>query len=565
MKSSVSAVHNAPLVILATLLLLFNAAVADRMVVTYEPGTGQQVLNDLKKQGWTLAVDIPEGNSFTLTRPASKSRGAVVSELSGVRGVTAAQPDGKIYLQSTCHGVDNTVFAASDGSTETLPWGIKKVQADDPTLLTGNKPENVIFCILDTGVDATHPDLSAPGNTLKGCSPPECPHNWDKDSLGHGTHIAGTIAARRTGKGVLGVMSSGAHVYAINIFGDAAVMNESDLVSAWDSCVNYLKSVKASKPNTKMVINMSIGGPGPANPAISAKVDSLYKRGDILFFSAAGNAGTTAVAYPGGYPNVVAVAAVDQDNNVPAFSQKNSDVEIAAPGVGVLSSSTVAKSTITIASDALIVNPAVAASSFGPTAVKGSSGTASGTLVDCGDGQKTCSAASGAICLVRLGGDMCSQVTNCKAGGGVGIIFVNTNGDECSAMVSGSIETCPFPAAAVSRAYAESLIAAGVTATVNGNAKPQSYALKTGTSMATPHVSGVAGLLWSFYPKCSNSEVRKALVATAAPVNGSGAGAGLAQAKAAVDYLKTHPCTGAVTALNSSDTTKSLKLSRKMI
>ena len=198
----------------------------------------------------------------------------------------------------------------------------------------------------------------------------------------------------------------------------------------------------------------------------------------------------------------------------------------------------------------------------------GSTGSASGSLVDCGDGQAPCTAASGAVCLVRLGGDLCAQVTNCKAGGGVGIIFVSTTGDQCSAIVTGSIQACPFPAAAVSQSYAASLMSTTkVTATVNGNAKPESFAIKTGTSMATPHVSGVSGLVWSFFPKCSNAEVRQALTATAMPANGDGAGAGIVQAKAAVDYLYSHPCTGVpkTKSTKGKSTSKSQEISRRMI
>ena len=77
--------------------------------------------------------------------------------------------------------------------------------------------KNILFCVIDSGVDARHPDLA--GARLAGCikGTRGCPHRWDADLspvggelYGHGTHVTGTIAAARNGRGVVGAAAGGA-------------------------------------------------------------------------------------------------------------------------------------------------------------------------------------------------------------------------------------------------------------------------------------------------------------------------------------------------------------------
>jgi hypothetical protein len=84
------------------------------------------------------------------------------------------------------------------------------------------------------------------------------------------------------------------------------------------------------------VINMSLGG-GRSSVFERRAFDSLYNNNNILSIASAGNAGNTQTSYPAGYDSVVSVAAVNSEGVVADFSQKNSTVELSAPGVGVLS------------------------------------------------------------------------------------------------------------------------------------------------------------------------------------------------------------------------------------
>lgn len=142
----------------------------------------------------------------------------------------------------------------------------------------------------------------------------------------------------RNGLGVVGVAAEKARIYAYNIFGWWGSFYESDLLDAWDWCLAELDRLKSAvDPDMKLVVSMSVGGPGPPAPEIEAELNAHYARGDVLFVAAAGNDGTSDVSYPAGYTAVVSVAATAWDNSVAWFSQYNYDVEMAAPGVHTLS------------------------------------------------------------------------------------------------------------------------------------------------------------------------------------------------------------------------------------
>jgi hypothetical protein len=143
------------------------------------------------------------------------------------------------------------------------------------------------------------------------------------------------------------------------------------------------------------------------------------KRGDILFVASSGNNGTSPTLladgelstdvnpgnYPGSYPEVIAVSAVDCANNLAPFSQKNPSVDLAAPGLHILS--TASRNDVlpgTMASGFSSVQPRIRVQSAGPRASQlGSSGTGkfTGKVADCGTGSVPCPEARDSICMVQ--------------------------------------------------------------------------------------------------------------------------------------------------------------------
>lgn len=205
---------------------------------------------------------------------------------------------------------------------ETTPYGIGMVQA---TQVSDSLVSNRKVCIMDTGYSLGHEDL--PSATVTGFSKPAT-GDWFNDGNGHGTHVSGTIAAiGGNGVGVVGV-NPGDHlfIHMVKVFDDAGNWAfGSDLVDGVNECV-------AQGAN---VISMSLGG-GASSATEQAAFDNAFANG-VLSIAAAGNAGNSSLSYPASYSSIMSVAAVDSSKNVASFSQYNSQVEIAAPGVNVKS------------------------------------------------------------------------------------------------------------------------------------------------------------------------------------------------------------------------------------
>ncbi len=202
------------------------------------------------------------------------------------------------------------------------PWGVPHVQATEAQS-NGSTGDGVKVAILDSGVDANHEDLEvAGGHSVFGDSP------YD-DGNGHGTHVAGTVAALDNDLGVVGVAPD-ADVYAVKVLDD----------SGSGSYAGIAEGIEWAIENDMDIINMSLGG-STSSSVLKEYVDLAYEEG-LLVVAAAGNSGTwlgwfDTVGYPAKYDSAIAVAAVDQNNSRASFSSTGDALELSAPGVSVLS------------------------------------------------------------------------------------------------------------------------------------------------------------------------------------------------------------------------------------
>jgi subtilisin family serine protease len=234
---------------------------------------------------------------------------------------------------------------------------------------------------------------------------------------------------------------------------------------------------------------------------------------------------------------VVSVAAVDSALVVADFSQQTNQVELAAPGVAVRSTVSMGKGT----EESLVVGGA----GYEATAMEGSNQTpASGALFRCNavDGFGSpgdCAGAAGKICLISRGNiSFAEKAVECESQGGNGVVIFNN----APALFSGTFgETVvSIPGVGVSGTDGAELEGkTGQSSTVTTTIGNYSY--YDGTSMATPHVAGVAALVWSHDTSCSNDQVRSALTSTAVDLGTAGRdnayGYGLVQAFDAVAFL----------------------------
>jgi thermitase len=191
--------------------------------------------------------------------------------------------------------------------------------------------------IVDTGIRATHEDLVGkvancarsiglvPGGTSGSIREGSC-----ADDNGHGTHVAGTVAARANNrKGVAGVAFDSPLAICRALSGPLGTGTTADVAN----CITWVHD-KGAK-----VISMSLGGGG--STTLRQAVNYAWRGGGAggsVLVAAAGNDGDATLNYPAAYANVVSVAATDNRDRRASFSNANRDVQVAAPGVDVLSS-----------------------------------------------------------------------------------------------------------------------------------------------------------------------------------------------------------------------------------
>ncbi|MBW6474412.1 MAG: S8 family serine peptidase, partial [Anaerolineaceae bacterium] len=260
--------------------------------------------------------------------------------------------------------------------------------------------------------------------------------------------------------------------------------------------------------------------------------NNLYSAG-ILSIAAAGNEGTTAYNYPASYSSVVSVAAIDSNKVVAEFSQYNNQVELAAPGVSVLSTVPfLNNASITVAGETCNGHPVEFAAL----------GEANGVLED-GGLCTTTGSWTGKVVLCQRGDiSFLDKVMNVQnSGGTAAVIYNNEPGDLLATLGEGSSS---IPAIGITQEDGNTLIVKlGQSAVVESSFEQNvsAYEAWDGTSMATPHVSGVAALIWSANPNWTNVQIRNALTGSALDLGNAGRdvyyGFGLVQAKAALDLL----------------------------
>jgi subtilisin family serine protease len=254
--------------------------------------------------------------------------------------------------------------------------------------------------------------------------------------------------------------------------------------------------------------------------------------------------------YPSGYDSVMSVAAVDSDANIADFSQINSKVEIAAPGVSVLSTVPTGSMMDVVLNTGLGDTDVVPMDNFPIPTVP-----VTGNLVECGlaGTAADCGDATGQICLIERGlYTFAQKAVSCETAGGVGAVVFQRAGDDVSGPVLGTLGDTHvgIPVVGTDRVTGLALrdTYLGTSATLSFTLSHYDYDFYSGTSMASPHVAGVAALIWSNHPECGPTDIRTAMNATAVDLGTPGRdkyfGNGLVQAQDAAAYLDQNGCSG---------------------
>jgi major intracellular serine protease len=209
-----------------------------------------------------------------------------------------------------------------------VPRGVELIQA--PQLWNTTKGKGIKVAVLDTGCDINHPDLK--DRIIGGWNfTDDDRSNPDifTDYNGHGTHVAGTIAATENNAGVIGVAP------------EAGLLIVKVLNKAGSGKYEWIiKGIRYAIEQNADIISMSLGGPADV-PELHQAIQAAVEKG-ILVVCAAGNEGdgddsTNEFAYPGCYNEVISVGAINLERDSSDFTNSHNQIDVVAPGEAILS------------------------------------------------------------------------------------------------------------------------------------------------------------------------------------------------------------------------------------
>ncbi len=403
---------------------------------------------------------------------------------------------------------------SADNSNE-LTWGLIAIGAPGAWNYTLGLKE-IVVAVIDSGLDYRHPEFA--GRVWNNTD--EILNGIDDDGNGyiddirgwnfydgtndpfdalpssHGTHVSGTIAAALDGVGVAGVAPN-VTIMPLKVFG----------TDDNGGAVGLSDAIRYAIDNGANIISMSLGGLGFTTEERKA-IEDAWDAGLVLVAANGNEAGP--VGFPAAFDEVIAVSAVDENLKLADFSNTGDPTEIAAPGVGV--NSTVRQGSgqwtkFSVNGTSYEANWMEFAPNADPAVIGEMEYIGLGRSEDVAGRNLT-----GKIALIQRGEIYFrDKVGNASAVGAIGaVIFNNQPGNFLGTLG----EPGEIPAVSISKSDGQFLLdQLNQNMTLNATlvSKPANYSMLSGTSMATPHVSGAAALVWSLNTSLSNIEVRRIL------------------------------------------------------
>jgi subtilisin family serine protease len=295
----------------------------------------------------TIAVGIAGASPEEVAAAVeARTGGRLVEDLGPLDALLFAVPDaaaaedavaglpGVAYAERLRPGTRRLAFVPDD-PLFAQQWHLASIRAFDHWLAPPVQPP-VRVAVIDSGVDGGHPELAgriAAARSFVGGSALS-------DSIGHGTIVAGEIAAAlNNATGIAGASPSAQLLVAKVVAPNGSI-----------SIANEARAIRWAVAHGASVINLSIGGPrNPRRPALDTysalehdAVDYATRKG-VVVVAAAGNCGTPACPeryanWPAALPHVIGVGAIAPGNTVPSFSNRDArHVDLAAPGTDIVS------------------------------------------------------------------------------------------------------------------------------------------------------------------------------------------------------------------------------------
>lgn len=299
--------------------------------------------------------------TFKVCCDRTKSIEEAAEKLASVSGVKFAEPNR--YRET---------YITPNDPQFTSQWGLTKINAPDAWDRTTGSP-NVVVAVIDTGIDLDHPELApllVQGMDMVDLGPnPTAPQgfrfegdfqtrdNIPQDEVGHGTHVAGTIAClSNNNRNVAGVTWQ-CRLMPVKVLTRIVNINNINDVRGTGSAADIAAGIRWAVDNGARILNLSLGGTTDTQVERDA-IAYAISRG-VVVCAAMGNGGANApVSFPAAYPGVVAVGAINISNQRAGFSQVGAHIDVVAPGVDILS--TVWNDSTTTMSGTSMASPHVA-------------------------------------------------------------------------------------------------------------------------------------------------------------------------------------------------------------
>jgi thermitase len=298
--------------------------VEDQIILKFKPGVSEQAINEnLKKYSATIIKRIDAINRLVIQVPKGQED-AILSELKKDNLIEAAEPDyiNKAFFVPSDPSLNVQYGLANTGQVIKGQQGTAHADINAEVAWDITRGNGVKIAILDTGIDANHPDLSGKIVAQKDFIGGAASAN---DNFGHGTHTAGIAAASTNNSIGISGMCPDCQLIIGKVLDDQGSGPDSTIIDG----------ITWAADNGAKVISMSFGGTGNST-AKQAAIDYAWGKGAVLVASA-GNTGQTGKNYPGANTKVVSVAATDNKDQKASFSTYGTWVSVAAPGKSIYS------------------------------------------------------------------------------------------------------------------------------------------------------------------------------------------------------------------------------------
>ena len=269
---------------------------------------------------------------------------SIVRDVNGEPSFSSMQLNSKVQLSAALKKLDadpsvvavdevQKVNAFVDPTYLSSQWGLTAINALSINLTTSGA--GIKVAVIDTGVDASNPDLNNSGQVLTGvefltnaayhdCAVAVGAGDGKSDLNGHGTHVAGIISGR--GVGIRGVTPA-VTILPVRVLNQFGTGNSTDVACG----------IKWATDNGAKVINMSLGSTAQSASVTAAVAYAISNNVTVIAASGNNAATTNAANYPAGDTGVIGVGATNPDGTWASFSTFGSSVDVSAPGVGIIS------------------------------------------------------------------------------------------------------------------------------------------------------------------------------------------------------------------------------------